>query len=171
MDIDCDGNQSRDDGRCTHHGDTQSETAFKDTVQSYGVDGVEDLDANVHPYIVFGNVGDYSPTFDPTAYGIEPLSVMAVVCANQLIYGVWGDENGDDDPQPLVGEASLALATACFGTGMTGDAGYDGTDVLYVAFTGDEAVPGEAANWGADNYDDFEASIEGIGDRLVQRLA
>ncbi len=171
MDIDCDGNQSRDDGRCTDSGDTQSQTSFKDTVASFGVAGVDDLDANVHPYVVFGNVGDYSPTFEPADHGIKPLSVMAVVCGDQLIYGVWGDENGDDGAKPVVGEASLSLATACFGTSMTGDNGYDGTDVLYIAFTGDDAVPGKGADWGADNFDDFEASISDIGDMLIQRLS
>jgi chitosanase len=56
-------------------------TAFMDTVQQYGI---SDLDANIHPYVVFGNSGS-SPTFDPQQYGMEPLSVMAVVCNNQLV--------------------------------------------------------------------------------------
>lgn len=86
------------------------------------------------------------------------------------IYGVWGDTNGDDDI-PLVGEASISLATACYGDSITGDNGHDETDVLYVAFTGDEAVPGTSADWKADNYHDFEASIQNLGDELIKRLS
>ena len=53
---------------------------------------------------------------------------------------------------------------------MNGNNGHAGSDVLYLAFTGEEAVPGRAADWKAGSYDEFEASIEGLGDRLVQRL-
>lgn len=88
MDIDCDGRQGgpADDGRCGSSGDTQSMTSFMDTVASYGK-GISDLDANVHPYVVFGNEGTKAgwKTFNPQSYGIEPLSVMAVVCNNQLV--------------------------------------------------------------------------------------
>jgi hypothetical protein len=38
----------------------------------------------VHTFVVFGNDGT-SPSFDPEKYGIEPLSVMAVVCGNKLV--------------------------------------------------------------------------------------
>jgi Fungal chitosanase of glycosyl hydrolase group 75 len=84
MDIDCDGDQAdpNNDGRCESSGDTQDETAFQDTVQSYGIPA---LDAYIHPYVVFGNEGSYSPTFNPRDYGVEPLSVMAVVCGDQLV--------------------------------------------------------------------------------------
>lgn len=70
-----------------------------------------------------------------------------------------------------MGEASLSLATACYGHSVNGNNGHDGTDVLYVAFTGDEAVPGKSANWKADNYNDFEASIQNLGDKLIKRLS
>jgi hypothetical protein len=85
MDIDCDGQQggAGDDGRCGSSEDTQSETSFKDTVASYGT-GIKDLNAKVHPYVVFGNDGTI-PSFDPKRYGIQPLSVMAVVCGDQLV--------------------------------------------------------------------------------------
>lgn len=46
--------------------------------------GISDLDANVHPFVVFGNEEGY-PSFDPKTYGIKPLSVMAVVCNEQLV--------------------------------------------------------------------------------------
>jgi len=88
MDIDCDGVQGSpaDDGRCGNSGDTQSITSFADTVRDYGV-GIDDLDANAHPYVVFGNAGEKAgyTTFDPKEYGIEPLSVIAVVCGDKLV--------------------------------------------------------------------------------------
>lgn len=96
---------------------------------------------------------------------------MAVVCNNKLIFGVWGDENGIDGPHPEVGEASIALATACFGTSINGNNGHDGNDVLYIAFTGSSAVPGaKGANWKATNYNAFESSIQALGNTLVQRI-
>lgn len=173
MDIDCDGIQgsSADDGRCGSSGDTQSQTSFKDTVKSYG-QGQNDLDANIHPYVVFGNEGSRSGyvTFNPQNYGIKPLSVMAVVCNGKLIYGVWGDENGDDDKQAMIGEASISLATACFGKSVNGNSGHDANDVLFIAFPGDDAVPGRNAKWNARSYDEFESSIQSLGDKLIQRI-
>ncbi|KAF1928456.1 glycoside hydrolase family 75 protein [Didymella exigua CBS 183.55] len=170
MDVDCDGQQggAGEDGRCGSSGDTQSQTSFKDTVASYGA-GINDLNAKVHPFVVFGNDGN-NPSFDPKQYGIQPLSVMAVVCANQLIYGVWGDTNGNDGP-PVIGEASISLATACYGTSINGNSGHDENDVLYVAFPGTDAVPGAGgAKWNVQSYDDFEESIQALGDKLIARL-
>ncbi|KAF7552215.1 hypothetical protein G7Z17_g4449 [Cylindrodendrum hubeiense] len=169
MDIDCDGIQGSDadDGRCESSDDTQSMTSFKDTVEGYRT-GQKDLDSNIHPYVVFGNEGTKKnwPTFDPQDYGIEPLSIIAV------IYGIWGDENGDDGDESMVGEASVSLATACFGKEMNGNNGYDGDDVLYIAFPGTDAVPGaKGALWKADDYDAFEASITAQGDKLIARIA
>ncbi|UKZ57420.1 hypothetical protein TrVGV298_011275 [Trichoderma virens] len=173
MDIDCDGIQNgpADDGRCGSSGDTQSVTSFSDTVRGYGT-GQKDLDANAHPYVVFGNDGGRGwNVWDPQSVGIEPLSVMAVVCNNKLIYGVWGDTNGDDGRYPVVGEASISLATACFGTGVNGNSGHDETDVLYIAFTGSSAVPGaRGAQWNAQDYNTFENSITALGDSLVARI-
>ncbi|KAK0611444.1 glycoside hydrolase family 75 protein [Immersiella caudata] len=174
MDIDCDGEQGgpADDGRCDIVGDTQDVTAFQDIVAGYGK-GVKDLNANVHPYVVFGNTGDKDGwiTFDPQEYGIEPLSLMAVVCGDQLIYGVWGDINGDDGAYPVVGEASISLATACYGDGVTGENGHIDEDVLYIAFAGSNAVPGaDGANWAVKSYGDFERSIKDLGDTLISKL-
>lgn len=165
MDIDCDGDQSSPDPRCQGSDDTQSATTWKEQLQQRG--NISDLNASVHPYVVLGNSG--SVDFDPQDYGIRPLSVVAVVCGGKLIYGVWGDTNGDDDDEPLVGEASLALATACFGDGMAAHNGHDVSDVLYVAFSGAHAVP-RSANWGAQSYEAFEASISELGDALVAGL-
>lgn len=89
--VDCDGLQTGPvDGRCKSSTDTQSETAFKDTVQQYSkADGdfVKDLNANFIPYVVFGNYGKKKgyTTFHPTDYNVQPLSVMAVVCGDQLV--------------------------------------------------------------------------------------
>lgn len=174
MDICCDGIQGgpADDGRCDNDPSNLSITAFQYLVEGYGT-GQKDLDANAHPYVVLGNTGDTPgwPTFDPRDRGVEPLSLVAVVCGDNLFYGVWGDMNGDDGDFPMVGEASIALATACYGKGMTGDSGHDDNDVLYIAFPGADAVPGaDGAAWSAQNFDDFEASISALGDKLVQRL-
>ena len=88
MDIDCDGEQgdSLDDGRCGSSKDTQGETAFKSTIKSYNV-GITDLNSFAHPYVVFGNDGTKSGyvAFSPEKFGVEPLSVIAVVCAGQLV--------------------------------------------------------------------------------------
>lgn len=71
----------------------------------------------------------------------------------------------------MVGEASLSLATACFGTGMTGNTGHDADDVLYIAFSGDDAVPGKnGAKWNANSQTEFQNSIKAIGDRLIARI-
>ncbi|KAK5111588.1 hypothetical protein LTR85_011817 [Meristemomyces frigidus] len=130
MDVDCDGDQSDPgDGRCGSSCDTQDTTAFADTVKQYSQiagNEVSDMNANDIPYVVMGNANDNNvpayTTFDPKAYNIQPLSVMAVLCGNKLIYGVWGDVNDSDsdDPKPMLGEASISLATACFGTNITG---------------------------------------------------
>nr|XP_036578656.1 fungal chitosanase [Colletotrichum truncatum]KAF6785988.1 fungal chitosanase [Colletotrichum truncatum] len=170
MDVDCDGAQNAGDGRCQSSTDTQSETTFRSTLKSYGVG---DLNAYVHPYVVFGNEGTQKgwPTFDPQKHGVKPLSLMAVVCNNKLVYGIWGDTNGDDGRQAMVGEASISLATACFGNGITGNSGHDENDVLYLAFTGDDAVPGASgANWSASTYEEFSNSITDLGNKLVERV-
>ena len=90
MNIDCDGLQTGGDGRC--HGDDQDNTAFQDLVQQYSklTTYVSDLNPNYIPYVVFANECDagcpsgYTP-FDPTKFGVQPLSVMGVVCNGQLV--------------------------------------------------------------------------------------
>ncbi|KAL3466904.1 fungal chitosanase of glycosyl hydrolase group 75-domain-containing protein [Aspergillus heterothallicus] len=183
MDIDCDGTNTTGpdptDHRCTNSPDTQPQTAFQSLLQQPKYN-ISDLNTYIHPYIVLGNTGRRPTyrTFNPQRHGIHPLSLAAVVCNNKLVYGVWGDVNGDDGP-PLVGEASLALATACFGHAVNGSNGWDGDDVLYLAFRGSGAVvPGgggggggaEGVKWDARSFEEFEAGIEGLGDRLVEGL-
>jgi hypothetical protein len=71
----------------------------------------------------------------------------------------------------MVGEASISLATACFGTSMDGNHGHTVDDVLYIAFPGANAVPGaNGANWGATSWQSFESSIEALGNSLISRI-
>lgn len=90
-------------------------------------------------------------------------------------YALWGDSNGDDGERPSVGEASISLATACFGSGMNGGQGdnssHDEPDVLYIAFTGKDAVPGaDGADWTAGNFHDFHDSLLSQGSDLIKRI-
>ncbi|KKK16948.1 hypothetical protein ARAM_003763 [Aspergillus rambellii] len=159
MDIDCDGTDDSG-GDCGNDPSGQGQTAFQSQLGDYGI---SDLNAKVHPYVVFGNAN-----FDPQEYGMEPLSVMAVVCGGQLHYGIWGDTNGGD----LTGEASISLAKLCFpDQGISGDNGHTDDDVLYLGFTGSNAVPGNNADWAAENAQAFEESIKGLGDQLVSSLS
>ncbi|KAL2270746.1 hypothetical protein VTJ83DRAFT_117 [Remersonia thermophila] len=181
MDVDCDGHGGTpaDDGRCQAalSPDIQNATSFSDLVASYGR-GIKDLNPYVHPYVVFGNEKGTRQrkgwrAFDPSKYGMKPLSVMVAVCpgGDKVAYGVWGDTNGDDDEKPMVGEASLALATMCGGKSVNGNNGIDQDEVLYVGFVGDEAVPGpDGADWTAMDPDAFEKSIAPIGDALVKKV-
>ncbi|KAJ5421240.1 Fungal chitosanase [Penicillium cf. griseofulvum] len=150
MDIDCDG-ANRLEGDCYNDGSGQSQTAFMDELE-----GIDDLDAGVHPYVVFGT-GDYDPRDDD----MKALSVMAVH------YGIWGDTNG----HTATGEASLSMAKLCFpDEDITGDSGHSEKDVLYIGFKGNKAVPGSKADWKAKNSKEFEASIKSLGDELVKGL-
>ncbi|KAL8734303.1 MAG: hypothetical protein Q9166_001501 [cf. Caloplaca sp. 2 TL-2023] len=150
MDIDCDGDLfDPGDGRYRSSEDTQGQMDFFDQVRKIWKDNIKELSANVYPYVVvFGNDReDGGPTFDPGDLGSK-----LVEC----------DTNGDDG-KPLVGEASISLATVCYGNSVNGNSGHDEDDVLYVAFTGDDAVLGSKAKWDAKKFKEF-------GDRLVKRL-
>ncbi|KID70305.1 Endo-chitosanase [Metarhizium brunneum] len=163
MDIDCDG-ANNSTGDCANDPTGQGQTAFMDEVSQFGI---PDLDTHIHPYVVFGNV-DGSPTFVPQDRGMRPLSVMAVVCDNQLFYGVWGDINGGN----LTGEASISLGKLCFPKeGLSGNKGHDTKDTLYIGFPGDKAVIGkDGANWRANSTLSFMDSIKTLGDELVAGL-
>ncbi|OBT90433.1 hypothetical protein VE02_00764 [Pseudogymnoascus sp. 03VT05] len=164
MDIDCDG-ANRSGGKCANDPTGQGQTAFQSEIQALNV-GIDDLDSNLHPYVVFGNEGR-SPSFDPRKHGMEPLSVMAVVCNNQVFYGVWGDTNGETS----VGEASISLADMCFpNEHLDGNSGHDQKDVLYIGFPGKAAVPSSSTKWNAGNAKAFEDSIKAVGDKLVAGL-
>lgn len=180
MDVDCDGvgGGPSDDGRCRFNlsKDIQNATAFRDIVANYGK-GIKDFNPYVHTYVVFGNAPStrgrpgWRP-FDPTQYNIRPVSIVAVVGPDKRVrFGIWGDTNGDDGAKPMVGEASLSLATMCGGPGVSGGNGIDENEFLYLSFTGDEAVPGaNGAKWDAKNADEFEKSLEAMGNRLLERV-
>lgn len=89
MGVDCDGvirDSAENDGRCDTSKGRSDETAFQETLQGYKK-GIHDMDPYVHSYIVLGNDGSEHGgiTFDPAEYGIEPLSICAVVCNNKLV--------------------------------------------------------------------------------------
>lgn len=49
--------------------------------------------------------------------------------------------------------------------------GHGEEDVLYIGFTGEDAVPGKSgAAWAAATRDDFSGSIKILGDRLISKL-
>lgn len=177
MDTDCDGIKDDSTGQCDYSNDDdiQYQTSYGYMAHDqWGMDDA-DLTAEKHSYVVFGNTNDGGssdhPEFDPSAHGIQPMSVMAVVCNKQLYYGVWADENGPDDDHAMVGEASIALATLCFpDDGISGNNGHSDKDVMYIAFSGDDAVPGQSADWNAGSKEDFEASLAATGDKLVQTI-
>ncbi|KAI9764944.1 MAG: hypothetical protein M1840_007969 [Geoglossum simile] len=165
MDIDCDG-LNRLAGKCSDDPSGQDETSFQDDVKTASGGEVENLDAHLVPYVVFGNEEEY-PAFDPREYGMQPLSVMAIVCGDRLFYGIWGDTNGG----VLTGEASLSLAELCFpDEPISGDRGHGEHDVLYIGFTTDDAVDAESYNWLAKSAAEFEESIAELGSKLVARL-
>ena len=73
---------------------------------------------------------------------------------------------------PLISEARLSLAQACFPNDeIICDNGHDQTEVVYIAFTGDEAASGSNVTWAAINFEDFEASITDLANSLVQNLS
>lgn len=76
MDVDCDGANNAH-GACENDPTGQSITAFQDEVSRFGI---EDLDANLHGYVVLGTGG-----FDPRKEGVRSLSVVAVVCGGELV--------------------------------------------------------------------------------------
>ncbi|CAI7603595.1 unnamed protein product [Penicillium viridicatum] len=87
---------------------------------------IKDLDANIHPYVVFGNE-EHNPSFMPNKHGMEHLRVMAIMCGGQLHYGIWGDTSGGTS----TGEASISLAKLCFPKeDITGDIGHSEKDVF-----------------------------------------
>ncbi|MCJ1459175.1 hypothetical protein MMC28_009552, partial [Mycoblastus sanguinarius] len=64
-------------------------------------------------------------------------------------------------------EARLSLAQACFPNDeIICDNGHDQTEVVYIAFTGDEAASGSNVTWAAINFEDFEASITDLANSL-----
>ncbi|MEZ4366039.1 MAG: glycoside hydrolase family 75 protein [Kofleriaceae bacterium] len=120
LDIDCDGQPS---AACNATTDPSylPETAATD---SHG----DPLDAAALPYVVLPAP---SARFDYRDHGLGMRSVVAVVYADRVEYGVAGDVG----PAAIIGEASYALAA---NLGVDPDPATGGTDgpVGYVAFTG-----------------------------------
>ncbi|BGP43468.1 hypothetical protein JCM10449v2_007503 [Rhodotorula kratochvilovae] len=147
MDIDCDGSDVSADV-CQGDGSFQSDTAFQD-------DNGKNIDAQAVQYVVI----DQDDDFDPTSFGIQPLSVVAVLCGGKLTFGVWADTNALGS----MGEASVHLGRVCFGSQINGNFGHSEPDVLYIAFPGskEETVP---KGYGSDEETMFE-----MGKGLVEK--
>lgn len=91
MDIDCDGTTlggTGADRSCDSSADVLIETQFSDIVKSYGK-GIRDLSTYIHSFVVLGNEGTRKGyvAFDPQSIGVEPLSIVAVVCGDKLVCG------------------------------------------------------------------------------------
>lgn len=66
---------------------------------------------------------------------------------------------------------SDSLGRACYGEDVNGNQAHDVNDVLYIAFTGSDAVPGaNGATWNAGSFSEFEASLSSLGDSLIARI-
>lgn len=86
------------------------------------------------------------------------------------MYGVWGDADTDGGPG-LVGEASASIGKHCYGDAVSLFRPHDVNDVLYIAFTGNDALPGpDGAKWNATSFHEFEKSLQAQGDRLIARI-
>ncbi|KAJ6259425.1 hypothetical protein Dda_6327 [Drechslerella dactyloides] len=159
MDVDCDG--ARNCGGLS--GDFQAETAFDDILKGEDY-GIKTLDASIHQFSVLGTCH-----VDLTGI-IRPLALVAVVCNKQLLYSIWGDTNGCDDDD-FTGEASVSLAQMCFpNEGLNGNNGHEPHDVLYLAFTGTDAVVGPRdANWKAKSASEFQRSLKAFGDSIIKK--
>ena len=58
-----------------------------------------------------------------------------------------------------------------FGNNVNGTTSHEPNDVMYIAFTGSEAVPGaKGAAWAADTKGEFVSSINGLCDELIKRI-
>lgn len=122
LDVDCDGGQS---ATCKNDPDYQSETA---TTDSHG----NPLDASTLPYVV---IPGSSNGFNYKNAGLKMGSVVAVIYAGKISYGILGDVG----PQGVIGEASYAMAKE-LGINPSPTIGGVDSGVTYVAFTGATAV-------------------------------
>ena len=84
---------------------------------------------------------------------------------------MWGDGQGGERNKAFVGEASLAMGELLFGDAISGDTSHEPNDVMYIAFTGSDAVPGaNGAAWAAATKEEFVDSINGLCDKLIKRI-
>ncbi|GAA5865629.1 hypothetical protein JCM8547_007668 [Rhodosporidiobolus lusitaniae] len=151
MDVDCDGAPDGTSGICEGDGSYQSETAFTD-------DSGASIDAMSVQYVVI----DQDDSFDPTNFGIQPLSVVAVICGEggKMTFGVWADTNALGS----MGESSVTLARTCFGSSINGNSGHDEPDVLYIAF------PGSASDTAPSGSGSDEDALFQMGQKLVSSV-
>lgn len=123
LDIDCDGKETPE---CNLQTDPyfMNQTAANDSMG-------DPLDAATLPFVVFPGA---SSRWDYRMHGIGMRTVVAVIYANQVVYGVAGDVG----PVAYIGEASYAMAEAL---GIDPDPSTGGTSgpVTYIAFTGMES--------------------------------
>ncbi|MCX5747078.1 MAG: glycoside hydrolase family 75 protein [Proteobacteria bacterium] len=123
LDVDCDGKMST---ACNLSTDPsyQNQTAASDSMGN-------PLDAATLPYVV---VPVKSTRFNYQSAGLALGSIVAVIYADQVAYGVIGDLG----PSTVIGEASYRMAEVL---GIDPDPSTGGTnaDVAYVAFTGASA--------------------------------
>jgi hypothetical protein len=124
LDVDCDGKAST---QCN----STTDPAFQNQTSATDSHG-DPLDAAALPYVV---VPLPSSRFDYAAGGLALGSVIAVIYAGKVEYGVFGDEG----PSSIIGEASYAMASSL---GIDPDPSTGGVDtgVAYIAFTGSDAV-------------------------------
>ncbi|KAL4736345.1 fungal chitosanase of glycosyl hydrolase group 75-domain-containing protein [Aspergillus similis] len=146
MDTDCDGLDYRCDGN-----------ADGKPLTNWGA-----LSAFEVPYIV---IPQAFLEANPTA--IPGTNVAAVICKNKMFYAVLGDTNGNN-PQ-VTGEASWLLARSCFPEdNLNGNKGHDEADVIYILFTGPEAVfPPSAIN---EHYITDFGKLRSMGNHLTASL-
>jgi hypothetical protein len=123
LDVDCDGKMSAE---CN----LQTDPAYQDQTAASDSHG-DPLDAATLPYVVFPGA---STRWDYRTAGIGMRTVVAVIYADQVVYGVAGDVG----PTAYIGEASYAMADAL---GIDPDPSTGGTSsrVTYIAFTGMES--------------------------------
>ncbi|BGP14212.1 hypothetical protein JCM10213v2_002155 [Rhodosporidiobolus nylandii] len=71
---------------------------------------------------------DQDDSFDATKFGVQPLSVVAVICGagGQMTFGIWADTNALGS----MGEASVTLARVCFGDSINGNNGHGEPDFI-----------------------------------------
>lgn len=123
MDIDCDGKE-------TPQCNLMTDPYFMNQTAANDSNG-DPLDAATLPFVVFPGA---STRWDYRTSGIGMRTVVAVIYANQVVYGVAGDVG----PVAYIGEASYAMAEAL---GIDPDPATGGTSgpVTYIAFTGMES--------------------------------
>jgi len=141
MDVDCDGVGFR----CAHNPDGQPQTSFGQ------------LDASKVPFIVIPE-----SFYNSHKSVIKPNSLGAIICNGKMVYGIFGDTNGDS-PE-VIGEASILMAQTCFPNDrLDGGTGHTRADVLYILFG--NQVP---AGVGKQTID--LQALKTLGDKQVKKL-